>query len=354
MGNIVRTPEKNNEILDFSNVTIPQNYTMVKIVTYNIQIKNSIRIRDNINSVIKYIFSSFKNKEADVICIQGINDKYSLFEIITILKRLSIDKKKLYFAPLFEDIEPIKKTNMKNSFGTVESWKISKSNSLQIEDNVTNIILSIHPIISFIYHKLETINFDLFVNNNIITANINVNNSIISIYNVTLSSDIVSANINNTNKRIQQIKTIKNIIELNQQYIKTDERFKKYILTEINLLAGSFEIAEFKNQSINPEYIELSEHLNCVDLYRYINPYKIGNTSEFNERIDYINFLLTQDLLDEKSLYRKKIDNIKKPKDMLKIIFSRYNFHTIDTYVNLNENYRLHYPVENVFMFKIG
>ena len=63
-------------------------------------------------------------------------------------------------------------------------------------------------------------------------------------------------------------------------------------------------------------------------------------------------FLLTEDIFDTNNIYHTMILKVKKPSDILKIIFKRYNLHTIQTYVNIEEDYRPHYPVENVLIFK--
>ena len=63
-------------------------------------------------------------------------------------------------------------------------------------------------------------------------------------------------------------------------------------------------------------------------------------------------FLLTEDIFDSKSKYHQMMLDIKNPDDVFKLIFHRYNLHTVQTYVNTDENCRPHFPIENIFIFK--
>ena len=352
MGNISSNNVSSaNDIINFKNVNIPNNYTMIKIVTYNVQLKNSIDMENNINKIVKYIFSTFRNKDIDIMCIQGLDDKHSLYELVTSVKKMSekygID---LYFAPEFDDIDISEKESLRSSFQL--TWSGSKTKSDKSENDITNIIISRHLIVSYLYEPLDTLETSLFVIDGIVLSNINVHNSIISIYNISLSNDIASAQVNNSKKRASELDKVKDIITSNITSITTDDRFKQYTKTDINFMVGSFEVTETKNNEINEEYLDITNKFHCADIYRYQHGDYGGYTNIKNERSDYIMLLLTEDIFDIKGKYHQIMLDIKEPYDVLKLIFKRYNLHTVQTHVNTDEDCRPNFPVESIMIFK--
>lgn len=359
MGNITsQTTDDINEIINFKNVNIPNNYTMVKIVTYNVQLKNSINIDNHIHKIGQYILGTFRDKDIDIMCIQGLDDKYSLYKLITHIKTMGKNNDiNLYFAPEFDNINVSEQNSLQSSLNI--AWSDSKQKSDKgasdniLNNNTTpNIIISRHMIISYLCEPLDTPETSLFVIDGIVSSNININNNIISIYNISLSNDIISAQINNSEKRKCEMNKVKDIIVSNHSLISTDDRFRKYKKTDINFMVGSFEIVETKNNEINEEYLELTSKFRCADIYRYQHEEKEGYTNIKNERSDYIMLLLTEDIFDNKGKYHKMILNIKNPEDAFKLIFDRYNLHTIQTHVNIDETCRPHFPIENIMIFK--
>jgi len=106
MGNkSSKKKSKDIKIYDFSKVDIPKEYVLIKIATFNINLKNGINLIMRVKDIISYIISSFKNKEIDIICIQGIQDYVSLEVLISELKRFAkFNRETFYYAPEFDNI----------------------------------------------------------------------------------------------------------------------------------------------------------------------------------------------------------------------------------------------------------
>jgi hypothetical protein len=333
-------------ITNYKNVNIPEDYTMLKMVSYNISLENSISMRSNINKIVRYIFSNINNKVNDIICLQGINDKYAIYELILSIKKVALAKKiKLYFAPEYEDIQ-IATVNLSSSFQLAWSNTRPVSKVLQLE--TSNVIISRYEIINYLHETLD--NNASYYNSHVIVANININNSIIAIYNICLCNDIISANINNENMRKNEIMKLNEIIINNSDMLKTDKMFKKYENKDISFIVGKFGIAETQHNSISQEYLDMTGNLRGVDIYRCKNNDEKGYTNKSKKRNNYILLLLSTDIFDEKSKHRKLFMSIKTPEDMLRLLFKRYNIHCFYSDVNTNVNNRNDYPLEIIFI----
>lgn len=355
MGN-KPTKSKDNpiEILDYSMVKIPTNYKLIKLASYDINLKNTINLDLKIKEIINYTISKNKNLEIDILCIQGIHDNNSVFEIIREIKKyLSENKIHRYISPPTED-NP-------NSFSTKKIFDITYSgtdygNKKKI---FHNIIISRYPIINHIIDSLN--NLENLDSDNIICANINIFNNIISVYNINLSGDIKHANIKNSATRDLELNKIFNIIEKNKNKLELQIQYqtnnklniKKYNKSDINFLVGSLNISEVNQTDPNPEFINLIQTRHAVDIYRYLpaNNTNPGYTTAYKERLNYILLLFTEDLFQEASPFYKKIKNIKNPKELFKIIFNRYSIYFFDSTVYNNiYNITNNYSVETIFM----
>ena len=256
----------------------------------------------------------------------------------------------LYFAPEFDEIELSEKASLQQSV----QLAVSETQSVPIKTiSITpNVTISKYPIISYTHDHLSTVDTNIFTTDGIVVTNINVNGAILSVYNISLSSDIISAQINNKQKRIDELNKVNKIILSNKILIVTDNKFSQYKKTDINFMVGSFEIVETKNGQINEEYLEMIKKFHCSDIYRYHHLENDGYTNTKQGRTDYIMLLLTEDMFNEKSPYYSMISEAKDSSDMLELIFKRFNLHIIQTHININEDYRVHFPIENVFIFK--
>ncbi len=362
-------------IRDYNKVIIPKGYELINISTYNLNIKNSINITNRIDEIISYISSSFKNKNIDIFCFQGIHDYESAYNLISRVKiYMNETNERFYFAPEFDEVDSsgsIKKSNLGiswssriNSNGPRSIAKINKARSrsksrsisreLVKKIKVQNIIISKHPIVSTIFSELDkdTDLNDIIGTHTLLGANISISGNIISIYNTELSKDIRTANIINSDIRDKEISSILGIIQNNIVNLKKEE-FVTYHKTDVHLLIGSLNINEFVINDWNEEYTRFIENTHCIDVFRYITDDNPGYTNSTRERLNYIFFILTEDLYDERSKYFNMLQELDSPNKLFNLIFNRYGIFFMDAQVRsdiyLNSD-ATNYPVECIFM----
>lgn len=373
MGCIVsRKKEEESKIKNYTKIKIPEKYSIIKISSFDINIKNTINLDNKIKNIINYINTSYNKKQIDIICLQGINDVISSYKLVRELKKYSYNKKiKLFFSPEFEDIEYTEYNNFigeyKRTSRIISDNSSSKTRNLK-KIEVQNIIISKYPIIEQVYAELDTHHDidDVIGSRSIIGINVSIKGAIISIYNTKLTPNIINANMINDDIRKQEMEEIKYVIDKNKASIKSLKNYKK---TNIHFLVGNMNIPEInyigdnaklynltystENSIINNEFIEFVKKFKCIDIYRFLNEYSNGFTNSTNERLNYIMFLFTDEIYDDKT-YSNAIKNIKNSQDLLKIIFNKYHIYFFDSYVikkNIS-SFFLNYPIETVFMIE--
>lgn len=357
----IRQSKKNNEritIDDYKKVTIPPEYKLIKLCTYNVNLKNTINFELQIKEIIEYIVSSYKNKTNDIVCLQGIYDDFILFNLVKDLKTYFIrSNNNIYISPNFDNIEA---DNDKKKFSSHKmqtiSYEIKKTDSSSSSkiSSPQNIIISRYPIVDIIYIELddETDMDDVIGVQTLVGANININNAIISVYTTNLCKDIRSSNIKNDKVRNFELNTVFGAIMENKKILNSIN-YKPFTKTDIHLIVGTLNIPETVNMQINNEFTKFVQSRSCIDIYRYLaDDDDLGYTTSYNERLDYILLSLTEDLYVESSPFYKKMRNIKKAEDLLNILHKRYSIHFIDSYVK-NNTISNHHPVELIFMVKI-
>lgn len=348
--------DDNIKINDFSIVKIPDNFQLIKIISYNINIKSTINLDQRINEVITYIFSGNKNKFADIICLQGISDKQICTILIREIKRYCYNNKLvIFFAPPFTDVatsmslEFINKKsshNVKSNSNSYNSAILSGSKKTN-KDDTQNIIISKFPIVSTIFSRLNKSTDDCIENQTVIGANILLNKKIISIYNVCLNADIKMANIVNTRLRNGEINYLFKIINENIQKISNND-FDNYVKSNIHLLVGTFNIPEIKNGEFNDELSNFIQDHHCIDIYRLLSV-DDGFTADSLERLSYIFLFLTDG--SSANIVSSGLINLTTQKEKLSYIFKKYKIHFLDSTVrklNINE----YYPIELIFMIE--
>lgn len=342
---------KDIKFTDYNKVKIPNGYKLIKMASYNVSLRNGINIQMRIEDTINYIFSSFKKKEIDIICLQGMYDYNSVNIIVKeIINKSNELKIKFYFAPDFDDInisssQSVSKRSRSRSRSKTDSKKIK----------IQNIIISRYPIISTIFGEIDDKNdFDDVIGvHTIISANISIFGNIITVHNTYLSKDIRTANIINSDIRQSELDAVFTIIEQNRDNIKYNENYKR---TDIEFLVGAININEMNNNELNEEFINIISDRHIVDIFRYLNDEDFGYTNTTNERLNYIFMLLTDDMYDENSKFKKKIESLDNQSDLLNIIFDRFKIYFLDSYVRNDINIQgraNNYPIETVFMMKI-
>jgi hypothetical protein len=374
-----RMRKKKNKIdfKDFNKVIIPKGYDMIKIGSYNINIRNNISLQEKINEITKFVHGEFKNKDFDIICLQGIRDYNSAYLLVQEVKsKMKKYNELFYFAPEFNEVASRSESfpfisGSKDKFDGKKgiSWNTkvnsidAKKQPFRSEGNqrnmgfekrtiVQNIILSKYPIVSTIYAELDgdhTID-DIIGVHTILGANISISGNIISIYNTELSKDIRTANIINTDVRSKEIRAIFSVMQKNMEELAT--KFQTYNKTDVHLLLGSLNINESDGTDMTEEFTSFISNNHCVDVLRYLTD-DYGYTTSTRERLNYVLMKLTDDIYEPDSVYNDNLQELKTPKDLFNFIFKRYGIYFLDIYVRTDMPIgggQINYPIECVFM----
>lgn len=331
---------KDTKIVDFNKVIIPNDYILIKISTYNANIKNSVNLRKRIREIINYLDSANKNKNIDVLCLQGIRDSYSAYYLMSAIKKYERKNKlKFYYTPEFEEIDK----SIDSNHLSIEHYTSSKESKKNDTLETQNIIISKYPIISSIFAELDDdVNIDDILGIKTVTgANIQIYDNIITIYNTELTADIKSIPLINSEIREKELAVIFNDIS-------------KKCVADTRFIIGSINIHETTDDMVNNEFLQLIQNWQCVDIYRHLNSNDSGFTNSFNERLEYILFIMSKHINDENTKYNKKFKSIKTSDDMIKFLFKFYKIYFIDSTVIHNiskESSATSYAIECVFMF---
>lgn len=346
-------------ITDYTKVTVPPNYTIIKIASYNINIKNTINLSNKIKNILIYIVSAFKAKDSDIICLQGINDYKAAVELIKeIRKYMVVYKTNYYFAPEFDDVSTNSRSNKLSVTKSVTKSRshLSKNTEQNKNSQIQNIIISKYPIISSIFGKLSNKLTDDVTNiKTVIGANININNNIISIYCTELSDNLEAANINNKFIREKELDELNLIIQNNISKISSAAEFVGLKKTDMHFVVGTLHINDGDVQ--NEEYQNMLQNFKFTDIFRCLYNYDVnmGYTSVLNKRIDYIFLYLTDDIYDKNSVYYNDIQNIDSTATLLNLLFKRYSVHFLESCIrtDVSQNYSsTNHPIEMILMFK--
>ena len=243
---------------DFTKVTIPKEYELIKIATFNVNLRNTINLSNKIREIISYIDTANKNKPIDVICIQGVHDYNSSQELIKEIKFYAENNRKTYyFAP---DFDVMGDTDLSQVVGSSIRNLSQRTQTSNPRDRTTiqNMIISTFPIVSFVYAEIDdALDLDDILGAQaMVGANISIYGNIISVYNTALSRDIKSANLINRDIREKELDTIFRTIDENILSLQT-ESFNHYFKTDVHFLVGSMNISEFNNGIMNEEFCNL-------------------------------------------------------------------------------------------------
>lgn len=355
-------------INDYTKVKIPDNCSLVKLGSYNVNLRNTINLNTKIKDTMAYIENNYKNKVLDIITLQGIYDSLSLYELVKECKRYFIKNKiKIYFAPNFDHIEVnnISGNSISSKKMLDLSFHSSGSESSHNKKKIThNIIISKYPILSTIHAELDdnTDMDDILGIQTVIGANILIGNHIISIYNTTLSKDIKSANIINSSVRKTELDSLMNIIDKNKITIN-NQKFNQYAKSDMHLICGTMninEVGSFQEHNEvslsdgNSEYIELIKSRRLIDIFRHLNENDKGYTTSYKERINYILLNLTNDIFDDTTKIHEDFQKVKIKSQLFDLLFDRYKTYFLDYYAIKNDStsMSIYYPIELIFIIK--
>ena len=353
-------------------IIIPDNTVLIKICSLNIGIADDINRSDDINIITSYIFNKINNVEADIICLQGINNlelarhltksiqNYSTKHkiAIEIIPNLGTDSRNSsHFSRLSEikknnNIEESKKNNnigeSKKNNNIEESKKNNNIEEL-IKDDIIffdKLIISRYPIISNYYDFI--INDKKSSKNTILMANINVHKYIFSIYNVSLSYDYTG--ISNSHIRSEEVDFIKKSIKSNSKKIVKDNLNSNYdplIFKDIHIICGKFYVPEFKYKNFNQELALITRKLKAIDIHRFVNKDYSDKSSKgesslkVENKTDYIMFLLLK--------YKNDIDIDK----LDKLINKNYDINFVMSYIVQNVNINANSPLETILLLNL-
>jgi hypothetical protein len=336
---------------DYNKVKIPDGYKLIKLATYNVSLRNGINVKPRIDDIVNFIFSNFKNKGIDIICLQGIYDYNLASSMVKQIKNRENDMGiKFHFAPDFDDVtaESSQHTSRKP-----KSKSRSKTDSKKMK--VQNIIISQHPIVSTIFGEIDDENDfdDVIGTHTIISANISIVGNIISVHNTYLSKDIRTANIVNSDIRESELMAVFDIIMQNRENLRN---IKDHMKTDAEFLVGAINVNEMNGDELNEEFTNIISNRHLVDIFRYLNDDNYGYTNTTDERLNYIFIILTDDMYSDDSQFKQRIESLDTEAELLDIIFERFGIYFLDSYVRNDINIQgraNNYPVESIFMMKV-
>lgn len=260
MGNICNKCVK-KKVPNESTINLFDNMISLKICSFNARLIQTPQNEYRLAELIEYITTD----TYDVMCIQGIYDNKILRYIVKQIFNFNVRSEKIKLS-----IFPTLDFFYMNSKSERDILKITWSDSNNFEmKGISSLTITKHTILNG-----TKINFsiDSSPNSGLYICNIIYNNIIISIYNISLENDNIG--ILNSSVRQEQIKNIKDKINLNVDHINNDEIYQKYDKRNIHILCCLSNIMEIYNNDINQEYLYFIRTLKCIDTYRYIQTIK--------------------------------------------------------------------------------
>lgn len=385
---------KKNEttITDCTKIKIPKDCVLIKMGSYNVNLKNTINLDNKIKETMVYLTNNYRNKVLDIINLQGFYDSFSLKLLVTEFKQYCVkNKMNVYFAPKFDNIEitnnSVDKSDTNNSIanGIIDTKRnfnlnfhshghnnygaqinrFNKEHGIRKKTNssgdnknkkiVQNIIISKYPIISTIYAELDdkTDMDDILGVQSVIGANIVIDGMLISIYNTSLSKDIKLANIINSQVRDTELETLVAVIEKNKTDLDSNI-YKNFHKSDIHITVGTININEFDSGKSNEEYVDFISKYNYVDIFRYLHEDDLGHTTSYMQRLHYILLQLTNDIYTEKTQINESYKEIQTNDQLFNFLFKRYNIYFLDNYIikNIINDALTYYPIECLFVMR--
>lgn len=309
-------------------INVPNGYKLVRMISYNINLRNSVGLNSNIIDIAKFVFED----NIDIICLQGIRDSHAMMNLIkgikTYCKKMDIT---IYTAPRFDNIEAM-------TIATTIHMPTTNITTTRGEKYVVeSLIISRYEIDS--YSTVDTTPHDMYKQYRMISANIVIDKTIISIYNTSLSDDI--GTIDSSKRRLIEQEVMIDLILNNM----INDRC-------IHIMAGSLGINEMEKEQQCDEYIKFLDKFRAIDLIRCKEPDAKILTTENYKRLDYILFFLTKDLFEKSSKYYNELSKVSSPNDMLSLIGKRYKLFILDMIVHSDIDISKHKPIEIKLMIK--
>jgi hypothetical protein len=312
-------------------VNIPSGHSLFEIATFNLKMKKSLGVPNKITKIIKYLFSP---ECPDVVCLQGLNDRYTLHVFSQIFYKQP-NNDKLTIIPDIKEFNTVETASLSiaGSLGT------STSSSKREIAKFTNIIITKHDMIDFFVEKIgvdDEVNYlaDVYL----VCCNLNIKNNLISIYTSSLTSDAPFFPTN--------IIREKQLNKLEQWFIEN----KSNKNNNIHILSGSFAIPEINDTQINPEYLSMVNKFNIIDLFRVINNQDRGYTTDEETRTDYHMIMCTE--IEHQQILQEICGDINDKDRLISHIYKIYGLYPIDVKINTELKISSHYMVIINLMIK--
>lgn len=182
-------------------------------------------------------------------------------------------------------------------------------------------------------------------------ANLNVDGTYVSIYNVELKDDVKG--IRSGKERKAQIFDLKKLINQNRN-LAEDEKVREFEFgddrfvahnRDIHIVTGMFHINEMRNDAFNPEYMRCIQVLEGLDTHRWIMAFRSRfkpESTNIKYSKDAYTFLIWKAMLDAEDLQSKAIDLYTAHKTLVTS--------SIIMRSSVDMNYFTDYPIDTLFM----
>jgi len=339
-----------------------RDFCKLRISTLFADLDESINKKKKIIGIVEYFMDKYFEYNIDVLCIQGIYGINIIKDLINAFKKKIneynnnvIGNKNIYLE-FYPDIE----VQQNNSFymSTCEDYKDNKyCNKLIVSRHsflqTSNIEICCKDNILYRSPKTKINDSDdnISIRKYMQLVNINVDGTIVSVYNVELEPD--STGISNIKERKIQLNNIINNVKNNKNNL-LDANMRKftygdvtYIASnrDIHIVTGMFHINEIKNNVLNQEYINMNKIINGLDINRWIKCLRNDNNnivSNIKLTKDVYTFLISDDICDIHDI------SLKSQK-----IFEKHNAVIVSSNImknSINMNKFTYYPEDTVIM----
>lgn len=312
-------------------INVPPDHSLVEIASFNLKMKKSLGVPNKISKIIKYIFSP---DCPDVICLQGLNDRYTLHVFSQIFYKQP-NNDKLTVVPDIKEFN----TSDNASFSITGSTGGSTSSSKREIAKFTNIIITKHTAIDYFIEKIgvdDEVNYltDVYL----VCCNIKIKEQLISFYTSSLTPDAPFFPTNVIRE--------KQLVKLEQWF--TENRLNKK--NKIHILSGSFAVPEINDTQTNPEYLSIVNKFSMIDLFRVVNNQDHGYTNNEEMRTDY-HMILCNDVEYQEIIQTVQGDSGDKHR-LISQIYKTYGLYPIDVKINTELKISPHYMVVINLMIK--
>jgi hypothetical protein len=350
----------------------------LRIASIYIDLGESINKKKKICAMIDYFMINYYSYGLDVLCLQGIKSHKILKEIVRAFKvrieeyndRYAKSRKDIYLE-YFPDID-IREANNDMNWSTSETEYSNFYDKLIITKHT--ILSKASPALGVRGGEFRTDHINYTTDNEYLkrgdnimfnrdsdkmydgyhhvqVANINVDGTYVSIYNIELKSDIKG--IKSSKERKDQIFDLKELINQNSEKSK-DSRIREFDYGDdtcvahnrnIHIVTGMFHINEMRNDEFNPEYIRTIKLLGGLDTHRWVMAFRNRYKSEFTNikfTKDSYTLLISEPMLDNDDLQGKA-----------KKLYQEYKTLITSSIIMRNSvdmNYFTNYPIDTLFM----